>query len=714
MEFDLEPLTGFLNAIEGNGILKPYFFQSRLDPEQIRTQIENIARDLNSLLHRLDAETVTRSDVSRLVESYRRLHITHKAHGELMRLFAESWLKKNVTEEESSSILHSLVAVLNDILFDYDDTGMAYIAGTQSEYSYSEVKDNSGELLKRYEEAFESVDPDGTGLVTLDDFKKSLNIVMDQVSAPERSEAEIDEIFVYFQKPGSDMMQYSMFLQQLSGHAEEVRRSNAALTSHTKLSYNESSDTHELEPESVNRSELMVGTALQRWPTSRMLMPSVVEQYDHQEEELRRKEEELNIAHNVTSAMEQNISRLEVEKHGLVQEAHMLRIQLEEMYAEGERQKEKVSMHTDRVRKEVQSEKEQYQKYINERETELLRIVNLWTETRDTLDKERRTHSNHLNRYKKEMEAKSAKEKEIRELQERLRKVEETKTNKKEALLELEKVKSTLALQTEMRKAVEAENQKLLEEVERLTHTQVDIQAMAALKEPESNQHEAVVPIASYGDTIGYGTSRNLHHDLEAEVRGRNLVRFRTFRTNEESESHWSYNHHSQRNLGIGDRARLEAKRILDGIIDKVCRHTPRVMYHHTINTVGSLGFIIWKDEMNNNAMVVKTSHETAKQGVKVGSWICTIDGRYVYGLPFECILLFLRAAGRPLRIGFMDDSSTDSLNYIDNLETQNMLNNREIKRLHSKYEHSSSINEDVTPQARLKRIEKNENCMIQ
>merc|ERR1719499_1793965 len=119
------------------------------------------------------------------------------------------------------------------------------------------------------------------------------------------------------------------------------------------------------------------------------------------------------------------------------------------MYVESERQKEKASMHTDRVRKEVQSEKEHYQKYINDRETELLRIVNLWTETRDALENERRTHSNHLSKYKKEMEAKSAKEKEIRELQERLRKVEETKTNKKEALLELEKVKNTLALQTE-------------------------------------------------------------------------------------------------------------------------------------------------------------------------------------------------------------------------------------------------------------------------
>jgi len=708
----LEPLTGFLNAIEGNGILKPYFFQSQLDSEQIRTQIENIARDLHSLLNRLDAENVTRSDVSRLVESYRRLHITHKAHGELLRLFAEAWLKQNVTEEESSSILHSLVAVLNDILFDYDDTGTAYIAGTQSEYSLSEVKDNGVGLLRRYEQAFESVDPDGTGLVTLDDFKKSLNIVMEQVSAPERSEAEIDEIFVYFQKPGSDMMQYSLFLQQLSGHAEEVKSSNTDLT-YTKLSYKESSDTQELEPESVNRGELMVDTALHRWPTSRMLMPSVVEQYDHQEEELRQKEEELNIAHNVASAMEQNISRLEVEKQGLVQEAHMLRIQLEEMYAESERQKEKASMHTDRVRKEVQSEKEQYHKYINERETELLRIVNLWTETRDTLEQERRTHSNHLNRYKKEMEAKSAKEKEIRELQERLRKVEETKTNRKDALLELEKVKHTLALQTERRKAVEAENQKLLEEVERLAHSHVEQQAIASMKEPESNQHDVGAPIPSYGE-IRFATSRNLHHDLESEVRGRNLIRFRTFRTNEESESHWSYNHHSQRNLSIGDRARLEAKSILDVIIEKVCRNTPRVLYHHTIRTVGSLGFIIWKDEMNKNAMVVKTSHETAKQGVKVGSWICTINGRYVYGLPFECILLFLRAAGRPLKIGFMDDSSTDSLNYIDNLETQNMLNNREIKRLHSKYEHSSSINEDVTPQARLKRMEKNENCMIQ
>merc|ERR1719499_2733187 len=119
------------------------------------------------------------------------------------------------------------------------------------------------------------------------------------------------------------------------------------------------------------------------------------------------------------------------------------------MYVESERQKEKASMQTDRVRKEVQSEKEQYQKYINDRETELLRIVNLWTETRDTLENERRTHSNHLNRYNKEMKAKSAKEKEIRELQERLRKVEETKTNRKDALLELEKVKNTLALQTE-------------------------------------------------------------------------------------------------------------------------------------------------------------------------------------------------------------------------------------------------------------------------
>jgi len=699
MEFDLEPLSSFFEAIEDNGILKPYFFQSRSNQEQTRTLIENIARDLHSLSNRLDTDSVTPSDVSRLAESYRSLHLTQKAHGELLRLFAEAWLK-NVTVEENTNILHSLVTILNDILFEYDDSGMAFVVGVREEDSWiTEAKESDVGLLKRYEEAFENADPHGTGLMTLDDFKKSLNIVMNQVSRPERSDAEVEEIFEYFQKPGTNMIEYSLFLKYFSEHdAEEFQHTTTA------HDYGEFSETRD--PDSVNHSEmLMVNRTLQRWPTSRMLDPMVVEQYTAQEQELKQKEEELNLAHTVTSAMEQNISRLEMEKQGLVQEAHMLRYQLEDMYAESERQREKASMQNERVRKEVQSEKEQYTKYIKDREAELLRIVNLWTATRDALENERKTHSTHLNSYKKAMEAKSAKEKEVQELTEKLQKVEQSKLNKKEAMLELEKVKVTLAEQTEKRKQLEAMNMMLQEEVERLAQSQIDPHAHV---EVDHSEGDVVIPITSF-DNMAYSTSTKLN-DLESEVKGRNLIRFRAFCQTEENERH---NH--------SDRGTLQVQAILDSMIDMVCRHTPRLIYHHNIQPIESLGFIIWKDEMNNNAMVVKTNHDTAKQGVKVGSWICTINGQYVYGLPFEFILQFLRKElkthmqeRRPLRIGFMDDASTDSLNYIDNLETQNMLNNKEIKRLHSKYEHSSSVNEDVTPQARIKRMEKNENCIIQ
>jgi len=115
--------------------------------------------------------------------------------------------------------------------------------------------------------------------------------------------------------------------------------------------------------------------SLQRFPTSRKLMPSVVDQFIDQEVELKQKEEALQLANTITASMESNIHRLENEKINLVQEAHMLRYQLEEMYNEKERQCEIANKETDLVRKEVESEREEYQRYIKEREADLANVV---------------------------------------------------------------------------------------------------------------------------------------------------------------------------------------------------------------------------------------------------------------------------------------------------------------------------------------------------
>merc|ERR1712060_724889 len=138
------------------------------------------------------------------------------------------------------------------------------------------------------------------------------------------------------------------------------------------------------------------------------------------------------------------------------------------------------------------------------------------------------------------------------------------------------------------------------------------------------------------------------------------------------------------------------ARSIIIEIITNVSTRPRPDIYEVEVTSQDTLGFVIWKDDSNNNAMVMKTSQESANNGIKVGSWVFTVNGRYVEGLPFERILRTLRKANakRPLRIGFRDDPQTRWLNYVDKIENENRMKNYEIQRINKKYDLENQVTE--------------------
>lgn len=532
-------------------------------------------------------------------------------------------------------------------------------------------------VLDLYTRSFEKVDTENTGKITIEQFKEALELVKEQKPNFQTSQVPAEYIFQFFLQPGGNTIAYTEFLKLMEKEAAEFQYV----------------EDQELKVEVYKTPQALEILESESFPTTSMLAPSVVQEYAQQALEMKKKEQELNVAQGRTRQMEFNINRLEVEKWTLQNDAQVLRNQLNQLYDENAQERASVLM--------ANIEKEQFEAAIRSREMELLRIEKLWNATKSELNSERRAHDMHIDLYRWETQQQTEKEKEIHKLRAQLKKVETV--DRKDAETELENLKVLLATQESEKKKMEAANRHLREQLEQAVNY-------------NTSQHQEKVEkdkyVVRFESDIYDGATEPLPDPLTLEVElGSKSNTLRRISDSNDKTSNFLQVISTQK-----EEAEDSSKHIIDLILTNVCNRIIPEIYEVTVTTRNTLGFVIWKDDHNNNAMVMKTSHESANNGIKVGSWINTVNGRYVDGLPFECILHILRKASRPLRIGFRDDPQTRSLDYVDKLENENRVKNYEIQRIHMKYEDevAGQVSDGWKTRAQQRRLEKNANCIIQ
>jgi len=538
----------------------------------------------------------------------------------------------------------------------------------------SVVEDQTKQVLELYTKSFLQVDEGNTGRITLEEFKKALELVKEKKPNFQTSQVPAEYIFKFFLQPGTNTIAYDEFLRLMATEAAGFH-------------YGDDQDlrVEVYKYSSVKPDEQIIN--MHHFPNSNVITPYAVQEYSHQALQMEKRVEQLHAAETRSREMELNINLLEVEKCNLQNDMQILRSQLKQLHDENAQERASVRL--------ASIEKKHFEDAIRSRETKLIKVQKLYNATRDELETERQAKEMHMDLWQRNASQWSEKEKEIvrkekeiKKLRAQLRRVKAG--NRKDTVAEMQNLRLLLKSHKssqEKVEALEAINNNLQEQLRRVASPEV-------WEKYENKVVRFVSTAPSEANTEAIGDPLTLDVELS-----QNIVLFNTslpYITIEEKE----------------DMARSIVKEIIRNV-----RTRPRPeIYEVEVTSQDTLGFIIWKNDSNNNAMVMKTSQESANNGIKVGSWVFTVNGRYVDGLPFERILRTLRKANakRPLRIGFRDDPQTRSLNYVDKLENENRVKNYEIQRIHMKYGMESQVNEGWMTRAQQRRLEKNENCIIQ